>query len=187
MIRTRVGYAGGSTIDPTYQQIGDHSETVQIDYDPRVITYQQLLGVFWQAHDPVFPPYSRQYRSAIFYTTENQKQLAEKSKLETESRLGQTVFTDIEKLNQFYIAEDYHQKYYLRETPVLLQELAAIYPEAPQIMNSTAAARLNGYLAGYGTTETLQKELDNLGLSEAGQQQLVEITSTGLSPVCPLN
>ena len=182
-----MGYAGGSTENPTYQNIGDHSETVQIDYDPAVITYAQLLKVFWKANSPTIPSYSRQYRSAIFYASEDQKELAAKSKLEEESRLGQTLYTDIEKLDRFYIAENYHQKYYLRETPVLLQEILSIYPKPEDFINSRATARLNGYLAGYGDPATLQKELDSLGLSESGKQRLLEITSSGLSPVCPVN
>ena len=150
MIRTRVGYAGGTKSNPNYDNIGDYSETVQVDYDPGIVSYEQLLNAFWSGHETTYPPESRQYRSAIFYGSEKQRQLAIDSSQKEESRLGQPVFTDIEPLTQFYLAEDYHQKYYLRETPDLSGEILTIYPDTQDFINSTAAARLNGYIAGYG-------------------------------------
>lgn len=71
MIRTRVGYAGGSKENPTYYSLGDHSETIQIDYDPTQISYGQLLEVFWNSHNPTYEPWSRQYMSIIFYHSED--------------------------------------------------------------------------------------------------------------------
>ena len=187
MIRTRVGYAGGTTSDPTYYNIGDYSETVQVDFDPSRVSYDKLVDAFWSGHDPTYPPYSRQYRSAILYNSEEQRQTAIKSKEREESRLGKVLFTDIEADTGFYVAEDYHQKYYLRETPELMAEISAIYPDPQDFMNSTAAARLNGYVAGYGNQDTLKKQLNSLGLSESGQQRLLQITASGLIPGCPVN
>ena len=76
VIRTRVGYAGGRLKAPTYTHIGDHTETVQVDYDPAQITYAELLEVFWQGHNPRSRPYSRQYMAAVFYHNQEQKELA---------------------------------------------------------------------------------------------------------------
>lgn len=67
VIRTRVGYAGGKTDAPTYRHMGDHTETVQIDYDPGRITYEELLKIFWESHDPESRPYSVQYKNAVFF------------------------------------------------------------------------------------------------------------------------
>ena len=186
MVRTRVGYSGGSSADPTYESIGDHSETVQVDFDPSVITYELLLEAFWSSHDAAEPPFSRQYRSAIFYADEEQRQAAAASKAQKESVTGKTMLTDIEPFSGFYLAEDYHQKTYLQTVPELMAEMTAIYPDPEDLLNSTAAARLNGYAGGYGDLETVQKNLDSLGLSEAGKQKLLEVTESGLIPGCPV-
>ena len=76
VVRTRVGYSGGQRKDPTYRSIGDHSETIQIDYDPARTSYKKLLFIFWQSHDPTHHAWSRQYMSAIFYQNEEQRKLA---------------------------------------------------------------------------------------------------------------
>jgi len=108
VIRTRVGYAGGSSEDPTYHRIGDHSETIQIDFDPERITYTELLDIFWSAHNPRTPSFSRQYRSAIFVHDERQRRFAEQTKKREETK-GK-IYTEITALARFYPAEDYHQK-----------------------------------------------------------------------------
>jgi peptide-methionine (S)-S-oxide reductase len=169
-VRTRVGYAGGTTADPTYRAIGDHSETIQIEYDPQVISYADLLEVFWEAHNPRMPSFSRQYRSAVFYHDEEQKRLAEETKKQRE-RKGQ-LFTDIEPLREFYLAEDYHQKYYLRSIDILVTDLRALYPQERQFVDSTTAARLNGYVGGFGTLEQLEGELESFGLSEKAEDYI---------------
>src|SRR5262249_18399740 len=73
VVRTRVGYTGGTSKDPTYYSLGDHTETLQIDFDPTVITYEQLLEVFWHTHNPCAQPWSRRYMSTVFYHGESQK------------------------------------------------------------------------------------------------------------------
>ena len=74
---TRVGYAGGAKEDPTYRSLGDHSETIQIIYDPEIISYNELLDIFWQSHNPSLGSFTRQYASIIFYHDDNQKKQAE--------------------------------------------------------------------------------------------------------------
>ena len=117
------GYAGGHTENPTYESICSgttgHAEVAKISFDPNVITYTQLLEMFWKSHDPTTlnsqgNDIGTQYRSVIFYLDKEQKQTAEFSKSEIgKSNLwaGQIV-TEIEQLIQFYPAEDYHQDYY---------------------------------------------------------------------------
>lgn len=175
MVRTRVGYAGGTTENPTYQRLGDHSETIQIDYDPSVISYEELLDVFWSSHQPTQPPWSRQYMSVVFYHDEHQKQLVLESKARQEARLGQSIYTEVVPFERFYLAEDYHQKYRLRQVPEITREFASIYPESQSFVNSTAVARVNGYLGGNGTLQNLESELGQLGLSTSGQELLRRI------------
>lgn len=157
-----------------------------MDYDPNTISYEQLLAAFWSGHDATQPPSSVQYRSAIFYTGDQQKRVAIVSKLAEEARQGKTIYTDIEPYTGFYVAEDYHQKFYLRESPDLASELFSIYPNPTDFRDSTASARLNGYLGGYGDPSSLKNNLDSLGLSESGKLALLQIAESGLIPGCPV-
>jgi peptide-methionine (S)-S-oxide reductase len=157
-----------------------------MDFDSTKISYERLLDAFWNGHDPTIPSYSLQYRSAIFYADEEQHRIALASKLKEESRLGKPVATVIIPLGTFYLAEEYHQKYYLRETPELMAEISDIYPDFKGFLNSTAVARINGYLGGYGDQEALKTQVTRLGLSVEGQQTLIQITATGLRPACPI-
>ena len=186
MIRTRVGYAGGTKENPTYYSLGDHSETIQIDYDPTQISYKQLLDVFWASHNPIYEPWSRQYMSIIFYHNEEQKRLAIETKESEEARLGRDIFTEIVPFSKFYLAEDYHHKYYLRRESALMEEFSAIYPVTEDFIASTAAARVNGYVGGYGILATLEEEPSIFGLSEVGIKRLLEIADRGLELICPL-
>jgi peptide-methionine (S)-S-oxide reductase len=184
VVRTRVGYTGGTKENPVYHDLGDHSETIQIDYDPTRVSYKELIDTFWDSHSPTMPPWSRQYMSAVFYHNDEQKNLAMETKEREEARINGKIFTEIVPASEFYLAEDYHQKYYLRGVSELISELSAIYPTTQGLISSTAAARLNGYVGGYGTLETLQEELSSLGLSEAGRNKLLEIADRGLVPGC---
>lgn len=166
VLRTEVGYAGGRTRNPTYDEIGDSSESVRITYDPSQVSYEELLEVFWDGTHPFRKPYKRQYRSAILWQNQTQKQSAQKSRPEGE------VYTAIEPLDVFYLAEDYHQKYHLQQTLSVYKEFRQIYPDDTDFIRSTAAARVNGYLGGYGTPEGLERDLPHLGLSEKGQKVL---------------
>lgn len=93
--------------------MGDHSETVQIDYDPSVITYDELLAEFWASHRPTRPATSRQYASIIFFASEAEREAAETSKRALESTMGR-LYTDVVPLTRFYLAEEYHQHYYAK-------------------------------------------------------------------------
>jgi len=175
VVRTRVGYAGGTTVNPTYHNLGDHTETVQMDYDPTVISYKELLEVFWDSHDPAAPSWSRQYMSLLFYHNDEQRSLAMASKERQEAELGRPVLTQLVPFSKFYLAEDYHQKYRLRQEDDLMTEFNAFYAEAQDFIDSTAAARINGYLAGYGTFQALQEHLSSFGLSPDGEARLLEL------------
>jgi methionine-S-sulfoxide reductase len=175
VIRTRVGYAGGEKENPSYNNMGDHTEAVQVDFDPQRISFPELLAIFWERHRPGQRAWSRQYMNAVFYLDEIQKQRAMKSKTEVEEKLGRPVRTQILPLRSFTLAEDYHQKYLLNRQSELARELIRIYPIRSDFINSTAVARLNGYVGGYGQLDQLNQELPLLGLSPTGRELLVEL------------
>ena len=117
------GYMGGSVVKPTYQQVctgnTGHAEVARITYDPSVISFKELLEVFWKTHDPTTldrqgADAGTQYRSAVFYMNEEQKELAEKYKkrLNESGAFDAPIVTEITKAGPFYPAEDYHQNYY---------------------------------------------------------------------------
>jgi peptide-methionine (S)-S-oxide reductase len=170
-VRTRVGYAGGTTLDPTYQSIGDHTETVEVDYDPGIVSYADLLDVFWQSHDARHPSPSTQYRSAILYRTDEERMEAASS-IERVRRAAGSLFTSIEPLRAFHRAEDYHQKYRLRARRDLMAEFRAMYPMDRGFVDSTTAARVNGWLDGYGTEDEIRIDLPRTGLSHSAQREL---------------
>ena len=118
---TTSGYIAGTTKNPTYEQVSTgttgHTEALQVVYDPKKITYEKLLDVFWRNIDPLaangqFCDLGSQYRSGIFYHDGNQKSAAEKSKKSIQARFKQPVATEITAATVFYPAEDYHQDYY---------------------------------------------------------------------------
>lgn len=123
VVSTTSGYTGGHVADPSYEQVSSgttgHAEAVRVEYDPKQIDYTQLLDVFWHNVDPLdaggqFCDRGSQYRSAIFYENDRQRQLAEQSKeeLEDSGRFDQPIATEIVSAGAFYPAEDYHQNYY---------------------------------------------------------------------------
>lgn len=122
VVETTVGYMGGHTKNPNYKEVctgsTGHAETLQLKYDPAEISFEKLLEVFWNKHDPTTknrqgPDIGEQYRSVIFYHTEEQKKLAEESKkkLDSSGRYRNPVVTEIIPAETFYPAEDYHQQY----------------------------------------------------------------------------
>jgi peptide-methionine (S)-S-oxide reductase len=126
VISTISGYIGGTKKNPTYEEVSagttGHAEAVQITYDPKKISYEKLLEVFWRNIDPLtanaqFCDSGSQYRSAIFYHDEAQKTLAEASKKSLQGRFKQPIVTEIVRASEFYLAEDYHQDYY-KKNPI---------------------------------------------------------------------
>lgn len=166
-----MGYAGGTTSDPTYRNIGDHTETVQVDFDPEKISFRGLLDIIWDSHTYTRQTINTQYKNAVFYHNEAQRQQAEASKQALEQRTGRTVQTDILPVKSFTLAEDYHQKYLLSHS-VLKSFINRFHEHGIDIVNSTAAARLNGYAGGNGTREQLLREIHLLGLDDSEKKVL---------------
>jgi len=117
---TRVGYSGGHTKDPTYETVclgtTEHTEVLELNFDETEISYEKLLDHFWKCHDPTTlnrqgPDIGRQYRSAIFYYSDIQKEIAESSKIKHQPKFNNNIVTEITKADIFYLAEDYHQRF----------------------------------------------------------------------------
>lgn len=162
--------------------MGDHTETFQIDFDPTIISYMDILQLFWKSHNPKRKSWSRQYRDIILYENESQHEQVRQSMMAIASSLNAPVETDILPLTEFYLAEDYHQKYRLQNT-TLMEEIKMIYPSNREWIHSTAAAKLNGYLSGYGVAETFAVDVIQLGLSEASASVLAKSVAMRREPL----
>ena len=120
VIATQVGYSGGDTPNPTYHDVcgseTGHAEVLEIQFDSNLISYKKLLDFFWVCHDPTTlnkqgPDIGSQYRSVIFYFSEEQKKIAEESKIRNQKNFKNKIVTEIRKIDTFYLAEDYHQRF----------------------------------------------------------------------------
>jgi len=120
IIDTKVGYSGGHKINPTYEEVctgnTDHAEVVKVEYDESVITYDQILNIFFENHNPTQlnrqgPDIGTQYRSSIFYLNNNQKTQAEQKLNSLQEHFNNNIVTEIKKATKFYLAEEYHQEY----------------------------------------------------------------------------
>ena len=123
VISTTSGYTGGHVANPTYEQVSagstGHAESVEVIYDPKVVSYQQLLTYYWHHVDPTvkarqFCDYGHQYRTAIFVHNNEERKLAEASKKKVEEELKKPIYTEIADAGAFYPAEEYHQNFYLK-------------------------------------------------------------------------
>ena len=119
---TSVGYSGGTTHNPTYEEVctgrSGHAEVVQVEFDPSIVSYEELLDVLWGCHDPTTlnrqgPDRGTQYRSAIYYHSPEQEAsaMASKAKADKSGRFSSPIVTEITSASEYYMAEDYHQKY----------------------------------------------------------------------------
>lgn len=158
-----MGYAGGTLPNPTYRDLGDHTEAIQIDYDPSLISYDELLNVARAQGNFIGHNFSRQYRSVVLYHNNEQYQAAKKSGIK-----------QLEPYRDFTRAEDYHQKYYLQQSSVAA-DFYRRYPDALSFTDSTAVTRANGVVGGYVERERLKTLIPKLGVGEKGARELAEM------------
>lgn len=111
----------------------------------------------------------------IHYHDESQRKIAMRLKVVYEARIRASIFTEVVPYRGLYLAEDYHQKYYLKSVPDITEEYLAIYGDPKELTESTAAARANGYIGRYGTMEQLERDIDSLGLSAEGRKKLLQV------------
>lgn len=152
IVRTRVGYAGGTKLNPTYHALGDQTEVFQVDYDPAELSYAELLAVVFENHNPNHQTGKTQYQNIVFYDSPDQKETLE-SVLETNGQDSETIETRIERLDRFYLAESYHQKYNLKAKQALLDPFEEAGYDDEELRESPAAAALNGYAGGHDISE----------------------------------
>ena len=178
-----MGYTGGSTADPTYYNLADHTETVQLDFDPTKVGYQELVEDFFALHDATRSSSKAQYKSAVFVGDAEQERIARAVMERVQGQTKGTLKTEILPAGKFYLAEDYHQKYALQGNSRYFGEFRAMYPDFWDIVDSPAATRVNAYLYGFGAAEQRVAELDSLGLSQTAKESLGKVRSVAACPV----
>ncbi|WP_255248170.1 peptide-methionine (S)-S-oxide reductase MsrA [Terribacillus saccharophilus] len=167
VLRTRVGFAGGTKSDPTYRQMGDHTETVEVTYDPDAISLEQLLRKFWNDHNPNRPAYKeRQYISLLLYQNAEQKTIMEAVKQQLEVERKNTIYTEIAPMHDFTEAEPHHQKYYLKRFKKATEQLMSHFPSEAAFHTSTITSRLNGFVREYGTLASIKEEIAKWNISD---------------------
>ncbi|WP_205254390.1 peptide-methionine (S)-S-oxide reductase [Halorubellus sp. JP-L1] len=150
VVRTRTGYAGGTDPDPTYERIGDHSEVVQVDYDPAETTFEALVETAVAEHDPTRQPAKRQYHHVLFYESDEERATVERA---LDALAVPQVETRVEPLESFAVAEPYHQKFNLRGKRWATDAFDDAGYDRADVRESPAAAKLNAVLAGRDVPE----------------------------------
>lgn len=180
VISTVVGYAGGTSSDPTYRKIDDHTETVEITFDPTIVSSEELFDTFWQNHDATKDRFykERQYISLIVFQNNQQKEMAEKIKQVEEERQGKEIQTEFQLLTPFYPAEDYHQKYFLRRFKEATKKVQSLFPSEEEFIRSTISARLDGFIRENNSLPDIKKEITSWGLTEENLKELQETVDT---------
>lgn len=180
VISTRTGYAGGKLEGPTYRQMGDHSESVELYFDPGLISYEELLRIFWRHHTPeVINDYKgRQYRSLLLYSGENQRKAALDVSQELASASGRAPATELLPFEAFYPAEDRHQKYYLKRFPDAMGKLEQHFASLEHLQRSTLAARLNGLAKGFTNRERILLELQQWDVSGEEKERIQRLITS---------
>lgn len=183
--RTRVGYSGGSKANPSYYDLGDHTETIQVDFDPQQISFGELLDAFFAHHNAAKAAYSVQYRSAIFYHDEDQRSTAEAALQAEAVRRGvRNLATALEPFREFHRAEDYHQKYYLTHDKLLMGELSRLLPSQRAFEDSTLVMRLNALAGHYKLPPQIELPLDALSTEAQARVQELQAYSGGPAIKC---
>ena len=153
-------------------------ETIQMDFDPSEVSYEELLKIFFYNHSPEYNIAVRQYASAVFYHDEVQRQQAEAALQREEAAQGCELYTQILPYEKLYLAENYHQKYYQQMIDLLKNDLRKNYASFRELVDSTAAARINSYVKGQGSLKQLMQEIEDFGLSDKGRKRLIEIVDS---------
>ncbi len=150
VVRTRVGYAGGTTPAPTYHDIGDHSEAVQVDYDPAATSFERLVDVAVEHHDPTRQAAKRQYHSILFYEDDDDRATIRAA---LDDLTVPSVETRVEELTEFTLAETYHQTFNLSDKRYVEDAFEAAGYDSAAVRESPAATKLNALLAGRDVPE----------------------------------
>lgn len=164
--------------------MGDHTEAIQVEFDPKKITFKQILDVITAEHNPHARVRGTQYKSVLWTHGEAQAKAAAAWVAALEKKNKKQVTTEVRPAERFWIAEDYHQKYYLRGRDRLVQALFGARLDDEAFRNSTLAARVNGWLTGGGTAEEIEREVKALGLGDKQKQALKEALGKRAAAIC---
>jgi hypothetical protein len=165
--------------------MGDHTEALQVEFDPKVISYESLLDLFWRSHNAFRKGWSTQYQSVLWTHGKAQAVTARKSAAAwAKAKKSGDVKTPIRPATRFWIAEDYHQKYYLRGRAKLLQALVGEKATDAQIRESTLAARANGWIIGHGKPAEIAQEAKALGLDAKTRELLNKALDRRVPALC---
>jgi peptide-methionine (S)-S-oxide reductase len=172
-----VGYAGGTKDQPTYRQMGDHTETLEIDFDPTVIKFEEILDLFWQHHNALRTSNDRgrQYTSLLLYRNDEQKTKALEMKSKWEGIRQGSIHTEISPYTTFYLAEEKHQKYYLKRYPKAFETLIQLFSTHQEFVDSTLVARLNGFVREFGSLKVIRSELESWQLVETELKMIINL------------
>ncbi len=163
-----MGYAGGAMVGPTYHDLGEHAEVLQVEFDPTQLSFEALLTMFWASHNPARDGRRSQYRSILICEDERQFALADESRSTVERTLGRKVLTEVVAGKVFYPAEGYHQKWKLRRRAALYEELARSFDSEESLVRSFAATKLNAIAGGHVSQPAIKSFAHRLSLSEDG-------------------
>lgn len=174
VIRTRTGFAGGITSNPVYRQMGDHTETVQIEFDPDILSFEEILHIFWANHTSTNRTEykDRQYMSLLFYHNDEQRQTIEQVRRELEMKRNEQIETEIQPFSVFTPAEERHQKYHLKRFKRAAEKLASVFTTPASFTDSTLTARLNGFVKEYTTLSQIEEEIRLWAISDSDKEEL---------------
>ncbi len=177
VLRTRVGYAGGDSTTPSYDNLGNHIEVFEVDYDPDLLSYEDMVKLYFYVYDATARPFSQRVTPVIYYRNEAEQEISERVKLSIEANSEKGLFTVIRPLEVFYLAEEKHQLSYLKQETSLYMEVREIFVEEDALLLSILASKLNGFIAGYGLDSDLASILKSSGLSNASLDRIKDIQS----------
>jgi len=174
VIQTATGYAGGTTTHPTYRNLEDHSESIEITFDPQKISLEQLLHSFWNHHRPdaINGYKGRQYMSILFYRNLEQYEMI----IHVQQQYApQSLSTEIVPYTDFTQAEERHQKYYLQRQPELFKQGIEHLGTQENLFHSTIGARLNAWAKGYLSRAEIMQELKKTAYNYITKRQQYDI------------
>lgn len=147
--------------------MGDHTETLEIDFDSRLISFEDIVRLFWNSHNPARGTYKgRQYLSLFLYRDEEEKDVLLSVRASLSEQIEGNIGTELQPFTSFTCAEQRHQKYYLKRYPKAWELLQQYYGTEQALVDSTLVARLNSFVKGYGTLASLKEEINTWEIHE---------------------
>ncbi|SDX92744.1 peptide-methionine (S)-S-oxide reductase [Paenibacillus sp. CF384] len=175
--RTRVGYTGGTTDNPATRHAGDHTEMVEIEFDPAVVKLETILDLYWNSHKPanINNYRDRLYNSLILYRDQAQLSVIQEVMQKRGEQGSGVPDTELTPFSVFYPAEDRNQKYYLKRYPDAVDKLRTLFKTEDDLTNATLAARLNGIAKGFANMDTIIQDIRTWQISSEEQEEIIQL------------